>query len=230
MKILLAPSKTKKLSNNPQLSDQKLLFPKEHKKIVATLRKLTKKDVKRVMKIDNELLDNVYSSIKDYHKNESYHAFPSFDGLVFKNLQKDLYKAEEYAYIEKYVFILDAFYGLLEAGTKIKDYRLNFTMKLGINLYDFWNIDEQLDEPIINLASKEYIKMVKKPYINIEFLQHKNGKYINQATYSKQARGKMLNYMILHKITSIEDLKDFSEDNYQFNSSLSSKNNLVFTR
>ena len=72
--------------------------------------------------------------------------------------------------------------------------------------------------------------MVQKEMINISFLQFKNDKYINQATYSKQARGILLNYIIQNKIESIDKIKEFDLDNYRYNTELSDANNIVFTR
>ena len=69
-----------------------------------------------------------------------------------------------------------------------------------------------------------------KNYINISFKQRKDNSYVNQATYSKQARGKFLNYLILNKITNIMKMKEFKELNYIFNKQLSDEFNLIFTR
>jgi cytoplasmic iron level regulating protein YaaA (DUF328/UPF0246 family) len=126
---------------------------------------------------------------------------------------------------------LDAFYGILEPGTLIKPYRLDMKVNIGVNLYNHWKIDDYFkNEIVINLASNEYSKMLNIPMINISFLQFKNGKYINQATYSKQARGLFLDYIILNKIENVELMKNFNRDNYQYNKNLSDESNMVFTR
>jgi cytoplasmic iron level regulating protein YaaA (DUF328/UPF0246 family) len=72
--------------------------------------------------------------------------------------------------------------------------------------------------------------MLSVPMININFLQEKNGSFINQATYSKMARGRYLDYMIKNKIISIDKMKLFSSDNYQYNCELSDSSNITFTR
>lgn len=231
MKIILSPSKTQDISTHPLLEDKELLFPKEHKKLLAQLRKLTKKDIGKIMNIKGDLLHQTYTQIKQYNTNETGHAFPSFNGLVFKGLELDTYQETELDYMKEHVRILDAFYGVLEPGTRIKPYRLDMKMNIGVKLYQFWNIDAYFEgEDIINLASDEFSNMLAIPMINISFLQQKNGTFINQATYSKQARGKMLNYMILNHITHIEDIKKFNQENYTFNQDLSDHANIVFTR
>ena len=105
-------------------------------------------------------------------------------------------------------------------------------MNIGVNLYKYWDVAPYFkDELIINLASSEFSKMARGcNLINISFLQEKNGKFVNQATYSKQARGKFLNYLILNKIKSANLMKKYSVDGYIFNVELSNESELVFTR
>jgi|LGVF01.2.fsa_nt_gb cytoplasmic iron level regulating protein YaaA (DUF328/UPF0246 family) len=51
MKIIISPSKTMDLKKGSYLHDKELLYPKEHKKVLANLRKLSKKEplVVRIM-------------------------------------------------------------------------------------------------------------------------------------------------------------------------------------
>lgn len=231
MKIIVSPSKTQKPDYKKRFEDKDLLFPKEHKKLLALMRKQTKQSLASVMKIKGDLLNITYHNIKNYKSNKAFQAFYSFDGLVFKNLDKTSYKEEELAYIEEYVSILDAYYGILEPATLIKPYRCDMKMNFGINLYKHWDISSYYEnELIINLASDEFSKMIKEPMITISFLQYKEGIYKNQATYSKMARGKMLDFCIKNKIKTIESIKRFNLDNYSFNQELSSENLIVFTR
>ena len=103
--------------------------------------------------------------------------------------------------------------------------------KIGLNLYKHWTIDEYFkNELVINLASFEFSSMLHIDMISIHFLQTKNNKFVNQATYSKMARGRFLDYLIKNKITTINAMKLFKEDNYSLNESLSDDTNLVFTR
>ncbi len=231
MKIIISPSKTKHMQNSQFITNRELLYPNKTKKLIAKLRKLKMNEIARIMNIKGDLLSHVYHIIKDYHKAEAFHAFPSFSGLVFKNIESDSFSKEEFVYIENNLVILDALYGILEPGTLIKDYRLDMKTHLDINLYEYWNISNYFkDDIIINLASSEYSKMIKKNKITISFLQNKDGKLINQATYTKMARGQFLNFMIMNKIENIENLKQFKNDNYSFNITLSSDEEFVFTR
>ena len=231
MKIILSPTKTMKMDKVSFLEDKKLLYPKQHKQVLATLRKLNKNDLAKALSIKGDILNNTYQNIRNYSSLEQYQAFPSFTGLVFFNIDKASYQEEEYNYITQHLRILDAFHGILEPGTLIKPYRIDMKSKIGLNLYTHWDLDNYFrDEVVINLASTEFSKMVQTPMININFLQHKNGKYINQATYSKQARGMFLDYLVKNKIQSIEEMKEFVSDNYHYNKEQSNQCNITFTR
>jgi len=232
MKIIISPSKTQHLSKSDYLLDKEILYPKEHKKILAQLRKLSKNDIKRIMKIDSNLLNSTYNNIRNYNDLPTYHAFEGFNGLVYKGLQKELYHDYEYDYIQQKLIIIDAFYGILEPGTLIKPYRLDMKMNIGINLYSFWKIHNYFkDEAVINLASNEFSKLIDSSnLINISFLQDINGKFINQATYSKQERGRFLNYLIINGLNNVSQMKEYNDNNYVFNKELSNINNIVFTR
>lgn len=232
MKIILSPSKTQKAHSLTNYDSKELLFPKEHKKILAALRKLKKSDIKIKMKLSQELLDNTYSNIKNYNSLDSFQAYDAFTGLVFFNMNRDLYQKSEHQYIEEHIRILDAFYGVLEPGTMIKPYRLDMKMPIGFNLYKHWNITPYFDdEIIINLASAEFSKMIASDkLITITFLQEKSGAFISQATYSKMARGQFTDFMIQNKVTSVSELYNFKNDGYNFNKELSDDSNIVFTR
>ncbi len=231
MKIVISPSKTQSNKIHPMLEDKALLFPKEHRKVLSYLRKMTKKDIALNYKINNDLLNQTYKNIKKYNELETFQAFPSFNGLVFKYIDLDNYDENDIRYIEKNLFILDAFYGLLEPGTKIKNYRLDMKTRIGINLYNLFDLSKYFkDEVTINLASDEFSKMIKEPLINIHFREEKDGKFVNQATYAKMARGLFLDFMVTEKIEEVNSLKKFNRNNYSYNETLSDMSNLFFTR
>ena len=141
MKIIISPSKTQNPHRSTYLSDKEIIYLSKHKEILAILSKLSKADLKRIMKIDRRLLDDTYDNLNNFANIEPFHAFESFSGLVFKGLDKELYQTKEYDYIKSHLVILDAFYGVLEPGSLIKQYRLDMKMKIGINLYSFWDVE-----------------------------------------------------------------------------------------
>ena len=90
-------------------------------------------------------------------------------------------------------------------------------------------------ELFVNLASNEYfsaidVKALKAPVITPEFKDYKNGKLKIISFFAKKARGMMVRYIIDTNAETIEDLKGFNYDGYQFDANLSEGNQLVFTR
>ncbi|MGS0971850.1 MAG: YaaA family protein [Candidatus Izemoplasmataceae bacterium] len=231
MHIIISPSKTMRMTTNEYLTSLKPIDLDKTNQIITHLQQYSKKALQQVMLLSDKLIDEVYPIIQQFKDAKEGHAILSYRGFVFQKLAFSTYTKSEYLYIEEHVRILDALYGFLNPSTLIKPYRLDFQMKLGLNLYQYWTIDEYLDEPIINLASNEYHKLIKyKKTINISFLQCKKGQLRNIPTHTKQARGMMLNYMILNKIENIEDIRNFSEAGYTYEKDLSSAQELVFIR
>ena len=105
----------------------------------------------------------------------------------------------------------------------------------GTKLADSLNSEMKEGEVVINLASSEYFKAVDKKVLKARmitpiFKELKNGEYKIVMTYAKNARGVMTRYIIKNALTNPEDLKLFNENNYAFDSNLSSENEWVFTR
>jgi cytoplasmic iron level regulating protein YaaA (DUF328/UPF0246 family) len=232
MKIIVSPSKTQDYTNESLFTDKKLLFPDQTKELWKEIKALSKENIQTIMKIKGNLLEETYQTIQDNDSLPYFQALTGFTGLVFKQLHLYDYSNEQVSYIENHVRILDALHGVLEPGTLIKPYRLDMKMKIHGNLYKYWNVSPYFkDETVINLASDEFSKMIQsESMITISFLQDKDGVYKSQATYSKMARGMLLDYMIQENIDNPEAIKKFNKDGYTYKSSLSSDKEIVFTR
>ena len=97
------------------------------------------------------------------------------------------------------------------------------------------NKELQEGELFVNLASNEYfsaidVKALKVPVITPEFKDYKNGKLKIISFFAKKARGMMVRYIIDTNAETVEDVKGFNYDGYQFDANLSKENQLVFTR
>ncbi len=125
----------------------------------------------------------------------------------------------------------------LEMGTKFENSR-------GKDLYAFWGsiLTDELnrllaadDGVLVNLASNEYFKSVKKKeltarLITPQFKDWKNGQYKMISFYAKKARGLMCRFAIENRITQADDLKGFNLDGYYFSEEQSEGDNWVFLR
>ena len=88
---------------------------------------------------------------------------------------------------------------------------------------------------LINLASVEYFKSINKnnlksKLINIFFKEKRDGRYKIIGIHAKKARGLMSRFIVKNKIVNPLELKKFSEDRYNFNKTLSTESEWIFTR
>jgi len=173
----------------------------------------------------------------------------AFNGDVYTGLDANSFNDKDFAFAQQHMRILSGLYGLLKPLDLMQAYRLEMGTKLenvrGANLYQFWgdiitdllntSLEQQGDHILINLASNEYFKAVKKKSLNGEiitpiFKDWKNGQYKIISFFAKKARGLMANYIIKNQLTDVEQLKRFDLAGYQYNAEFSKGNDWVFTR
>ena len=136
-------------------------------------------------------------------------------------------------------------YGVLSPFDAVIPYRLEMQAKLGIDgkidLYDFWGskIADKLfekDDIVINLASKEYSKVVTdhlpegKRIITCAFTENINGKLVEKGTLCKMARGACVRFMAENNIKNTEDIKNFNSLGYKFSEENSDENTFTFIK
>jgi len=173
----------------------------------------------------------------------------AFNGDVYTGLDAASFSEDDFDFAQQHMRILSGLYGLLKPLDLMQAYRLEMGIKLandrGSNLYQFWGdiitnevnkaLAAQGDDVLINLASTEYFKSVKKKQltgtiVTPAFKDWKNGQYKMISFFAKKARGLMARYIIQHQISSVEQLKGFDVAGYTFNEALSQGNDITFTR
>lgn len=239
MKIIFSPSKGMNYKNiSISFSNDIIHFKKESDLLNNILKNLSSEDLSKIMKIKDKLLTETINNISNYNNLKSHPALFLYDGVSFSNLSLEKYSTENIIYANKYCRILSAFYGVLTPMTLIKPYRLDMTMKImETSLYNFWkeNINNffQEKELIINLASKEFSKIIdrkKFSVVDIDFFILENNNLKINSNEAKKMRGKMLDYFILNKIEDISKIKNFNDNNYIFSQELSSENKYIFIK
>ncbi len=175
-----------------------------------------------------------------------------FAGDVYTGLDMYNMDKESISYLNKHLGILSGLYGVLKPLDLIQPYRLEMGVKLknenGNSLYDFWGehitevINQRLQETanneenvLVNLASNEYSKSIKKKAVNAtiitpRFEDEKNGKFKVISFYAKTARGLMVKYAAGNKLTQAEDLKQFDLAGYYYVDEMSDETTWVFRR
>ena len=249
MIAIISPAKNMrnlKIDNiNPQIIGKERYFTKETEEIIRVLKDLTPWDIQSLMKVNEKIALQSYAYFQDFNFNDKgVCGLLAYDGLVFKNIKAEDFTKEDFDYANKHIRILDAFYGMVNPLDDILPYRLEmqYPIKIqGNNLYKFWDdkIYNKLyseDNVIVNLASEEYAKTVRRflneedIFIDIDFKVNKDGKLKTLATLAKMARGQMVKYIIENKIDNPEDLKNFTFNSFKYCSNLSTSKKFVFIK
>lgn len=232
MKIIIAPSKTMKYQEYG-FSTTDLLFPNETQYLYSLLNKYNDEELCQYMKISYKQALQVYDY---YHKPQQVHpALSLYQGTVFKQLDLHNYN-EHLSYLDQYLCIMSAYYGVLKYNTGITPYRLDMTMNLpDIQLYEYWYTPIyqyfESEDFIISLASHEFTQMIHHPHVYfIDFIEINEDKFKRNAMIIKKARGQMLNQMILNEITTLDELKQLNIDGFQYNEAYNQRGTLAFTR
>jgi len=254
--MLLVVSPAKKLDFESPLATEKFSQPSllaHSQLLIDDCVKLSPSDIATLMKLSDKLAGLNAARFGEwampFTTENARQAILSFNGDVYTGLDAQSFSDEDFDFAQKHFRILSGLYGLLKPLDLMQAYRLEMGCKLansrGDNLYQFWGeiitdalnnaLAEQGDETLINLASTEYFKSVKKKSLNATiitpaFKDWKNGQYKMISFFAKKARGLMARYIIQNKLTSVEQIKDFDLAGYQYNDSLSKGNDWVFTR
>lgn len=253
MIVLLSPAKSLKeepISRDHYTSPR---YKKESFELIKVLRQYQENDLMKLMSISSNLAqENIkrYKSFrKDHTEQNSLIAVDTFDGDVYQGLQASEWTKEQTEYAQEHLRILSGLYGILRPLDLMHPYRLEMGTRLktdnGNNLYQFWDykITKELNKDlkslasktVINLASNEYFKAVKKDklkadIITINFKEWRDGTLKFISFNAKKARGMMANYIIQNKLSDSNDIKGFNTDNYSFSQEHSTENEWLFVR
>jgi cytoplasmic iron level regulating protein YaaA (DUF328/UPF0246 family) len=252
MKIVISPAKSLNFDKHlPTALYTEPLFLKESRQVHKVLKDKKPADLSDLMSISDKLADLNWKRNQDWKTpfttSNARPAVYTFDGDVYIGLDAYSIPEKKIEALQDRLRILSGLYGLLKPLDLIQAYRLEMGTKLSIgeskNLYEFWkptitralNKELKEDELFVNLASNEYfsaidVKALKVPVITPEFKDYKNGKLKIISFFAKKARGMMVRYIIDTNAQTIDDLKGFNYDGYQFDANLSEGNHLVFTR
>ncbi|MSP85642.1 MAG: peroxide stress protein YaaA [Flavobacteriaceae bacterium] len=252
MKIVISPAKSLDFETPlPTGNYSGAEFLKESRQVNSVLKMLSPKDLSGLMDISDKLADLNWQRNQDWSTpftlDNARPAIFAFDGDVYTGLDAYSIPIEKLEALQDSLRILSGLYGVLKPLDLIQAYRLEMGTKLAIgeseNLYKFWKsnvtkaFNKELEEGelFINLASNEYFsvidtKKLKVPVITPEFKDYKNGQLKIISFFAKKARGLMVRYIIDSNAKTIDDLKGFNYEGYQFDANLSKGTHLVFSR
>lgn len=254
--MLVVVSPAKNLDFESPLPTDKFSQPEllEHSEtLISYCKKLTPADISSLMGVSDKLAGLNAARFGEWSMpftvDNARQAVLAFNGDVYTRLDAKTFNDDDFVFAQQHMRILSGLYGLLKPLDLMQAYRLEMGTRLandrGSNLYQFWGdiitnkVNEALaaqgDDTLINLASNEYFKSVKKKSLNGQiitpaFKDWKNGQFKMISFFAKKARGLMARYIIENRITELEQLKSFDAEGYQFSTDLSKGNEWVFTR
>ncbi len=270
MFTIISPSKTQDFSRDfsQQVSEKDCsppFFPEETEVLVNMIKTKSTKNLETLMNISPQLAEKTAAYFQNWNRDFTQKdisvaakqqqpfspAIFAFSGAVYKALEHEKWKRDDFLFANKHLGILSGLYGLLSPLTSIKPYRLEMGTRLCWktaqrtyeNLYEYWrekitdtmNAILQKESAVINLASQEYSKVInpkkrKGIYIDVDFKVLKNGTLKTIGIFAKRARGHMVSEIITKRIQTPEDIKKFSKDHWKYQKTLSSPNTFVFVK
>ncbi|MDC6406856.1 MULTISPECIES: peroxide stress protein YaaA [Maribacter] len=238
MKIVISPAKS--LDFESTLPTDRFSHPyflKQAQQLNKVLAKKKPKVLSELMSISDNLAQLNWERNQNFSipftKENARPAIYAFNGDVYQGLDAYTIREEKLDDLQNTLRILSGLYGILKPLDLIQPYRLEMGTSLKVgrkkNLYDFWKMEvtEHLNneledgELFVNLASNEYFsvldtKKLKAPVISPVFKDWKNDKLKVISFFAKKARGSMVRYILDSKASTLEDIKGFDLDDYQF--------------
>ena len=250
MLALLSPAKN--LDFSPALQDApvtKPVFPDETAALIRKARTLSRKKIRELMKLSENLADLNYQRYQSFDTDKDVdgvkQAILAFKGDTYIGMDANSLSEDDLAFAQDHIGILSGLYGLLRPYDGIQPYRLEMGTKIAPGraktLYEFWGdritdaVNDVEQDVVINLASKEYFSAINEKALNARvitpaFKEIKDGKARMLGMFAKRARGMMARYIILNRLEDPEDLKKFDFGGYQYMPDLSTEDRWEFHR
>lgn len=244
MKIIIAPAKIMKIDRDSFPIQSKPQFLDKTRILERFLKSRSNEQLKDLWHASENVTKQSILQLENMNLDERLTpAILAFSGIQYQYMAPDLFTQPALDYIQKNLRILSGFYGMLRPFDGVCPYRLELNTKMvgfrDYSLYYFWDSDIaenlfQEDNIVIDLASKQYTRLVK-PYlsqgrqlITVDFQELKNGKWKTVGVHAKMARGEMVRYIAEKQIKNPTDLQDFNDFEFQFEPDVSTKDHYVF--
>ncbi len=254
MLMLLSPAKSLDYETPPVIDQHTLpQFVHESAALIDVIRPYTPVQIASLMDLSDALSQlNVarYGAWRPkFTARNSKQAVLAFDGDVYGGLDAPSLNPKQLEWAQAHLLILSGLYGLLRPLDWMQPYRLEMGTKLanprGKDLYAWWGdtlaehlnqrLAEQGSDLLVNLASQEYFKAVKRKSLKARvvecvFEDWKGAGYKVISFHAKRARGLMARHIITHRVKRVEGLLKFEAEGYAHAPDASQADRLVFRR
>ena len=254
MLIVISPAKTLDFEQPARAhKHSQPTMLKQSEQLIDVLTTKSPADIEKLMKISPKLaelnVERYHTWSRPFTKSNAKQAILAFKGDVYTGLEAENFSDDDFEYAQSHLRILSGLYGVLRPLDLMQAYRLEMGTKLdnseGKNLYEFWGnsitkiINKQLQaidsKILLNLASNEYFKSIKKKelagyIVTPIFKDWKNGQYKIISFYAKKARGVMSAWILQNKVKSLDLLSSFNQTGYEYSPNDSDELNPLFVR
>ena len=252
MLVVISPAKRLDWDGTPKGESSPDYLP-EANRLAGHMRQLSLGDLKGLMGLSPDLArlnrDRFRAFSPDPSGDDTRAAVFAFAGDTYQGFDAASLDEGALAFAQDRLRILSGLYGLLRPMDAIQPYRLEMGSRLktrrGASLYDFWGdtLSKQLQteastlgtDTLVNCASQEYFGAVPTGKLGLRvitpvFLEDKDGEPRQVSFFAKRARGAMARYMVEHRVTNPDGLKDFDSGGYRFDAARSDADRWVFVR
>lgn len=246
MRIIISPAKKMDIDLDGVDNMSRPVFIEKAERLKSRLRSMTFDELKELWKCSDKLASQSFKIIEhmDLNKNLTA-AVLAYNGIQYKYMAPAVFTNDEFCYVQEHLRILSGFYGILRPLDGVVPYRLEMQSKLSAdgfnNLYEFWgkSLAQHLcseTDLIINLASKEYSRIIKDNlpdnvrFLTCSFAEIENGRLIEKGVRCKMARGEMVRYMAENAVAEVQELKGFKRLGYKFSPEHSSESGFLFIK
>ncbi len=251
MIAVISPAKSLDFNSDiPNVEPTAIRFPDHTARLANGIGNLTKKKLKQIMPVSDNLIELNRSRYNDFFNQQERPAIYAFNGDVYTGFEAASIGDEALDFAQSHLRILSGLYGLLRPLDSIRPHRLEMGTKWAPRykkLTDFWkdeiaaelakDLDVSGERIVVNLASNEYWAAVK-PYtkkldariVEVDFRKDTPDGPKFVSFEAKRARGMMARYICENHLTDVESLKGFDSDGYRFDATSNEKDSLRFVR
>ena len=238
MKIVISPAKSLDFETPmPTGRHTQPLFLDQAEKLNKVLAKKKPKALSKLMGISDNLAELNWQRNQEFSRpftaENARPAVFAFNGDVYQGLDAYSLKESQMDRLQDTLRILSGLYGVLRPLDLMQPYRLEMGTRLTVgrkkNLYDYWKktITEALNDELkegelfLNLASNEYFsavdaKSLEVPVVTPIFKDWSKDKLRVISFFAKKARGAMVRYVLDSGADTLEAIRGFDYEGYQF--------------
>lgn len=246
VKIIISPAKKMRQDTDTMECQGTPVFLQEADRLREYMKALDYQEAKKIWNCNDKIARLNYGRFAQMDLSRGLTpALLAYEGIQYQYMAPSVFEGGSWEYVQRRLFILSGFYGVLKPLDGIVPYRLEMQARIHMgaykDLYGYWG-DKIYREvcsgakAVLNLASKEYSRCISPwlspgdRFLTCRFGELINGKVVEKGTQVKMARGEMVRYLAESGIEEADGVKGFHGLGYKFAEEYSDKDTYVFLK